>query len=385
MNKSSIGNYFTYIPNVNFTGTDTFIYGLCNDEGEVFYATVTIFVGSTPCLEFYKSCTYKNSPYGLPISLLDIGCSPDACEQYEIVNLNESINESAGDGSIKVIQFPICEFEYFPPNDFVGTKTFTIEYCEQGVNPNCYSVNLEIEVNDWPEIERCVAPGDILELKFSDFIRKCYDFIPNTNIGEINVNSGASINIYQNSPEGYFTYQAPPNFTGIDEIIVGFSLNSKLSVAITIRVDVNPHCQPYCPDELISDNTSCTEDGITFYKKCYADDCGYYLHDLPSSECDEQVYACAGEMVILGESIESDCPDNFYYGWDLGPLSDTPEFYTDQPWYALTLGIDLTPVTVRMYVYNQEGVRIGEKLFDIHLTYEVPDFKLQDYGNSSSM
>ncbi len=134
---------YTYIPDENFNGTDSFVYEVCNDEDpvECDQATVTIVV---------------NPVNDAPVALDDT----EETTVNEAVTGNLSDNDSDIDGdNLTVNTTPVSgpyhgtvvinsdgTYTYTPEEGFEGTDSFVYEICDDGNPPLCDQATVTIDV-----------------------------------------------------------------------------------------------------------------------------------------------------------------------------------------------------------------------------------------------
>nr|MDJ0626487.1 cadherin-like domain-containing protein [Candidatus Caenarcaniphilales bacterium] len=109
---------FSYIPNENFYGSDTFTYSVANSNGDVSTATVTVNVSPVnddPIANDDEFSTIRNSPGILDVLSNDLELDGDA---LSIV----SVTQGSEGGTVE-IQFE--ELRYTPARRFTGEETFT--------------------------------------------------------------------------------------------------------------------------------------------------------------------------------------------------------------------------------------------------------------------
>ena len=111
------GNFtFTYTPNTDFVGNDSFVYEICLPNVGCEQATVTIEVENLLDAVDDFETTVENTP-SIDISILGNDTFPNMAE------LDVEITEGVNDGSL-VLNPTSFVATYFPNVDFVGTDTF---------------------------------------------------------------------------------------------------------------------------------------------------------------------------------------------------------------------------------------------------------------------
>ena len=144
---SSNGRY-TYTPNANFNGTDTFTYKLCDIDGDCSVALVTITVRSVndvPLTVSDQVKTTEDNPVNGDVAANDTP-SGDGGNVWKLVGSNGG----AGYGIVTMSQNG--SFVYTPNSNYNGTDVFTYQLCDG--DGDCSSANVTIlvnSVNDLPE------------------------------------------------------------------------------------------------------------------------------------------------------------------------------------------------------------------------------------------
>ncbi len=151
------GGAYSYTPNPNFYGTDTFEYEICDDGNPVMCDTASVIIDVTPV---------NDAPVLLPDTLYMLANSTI----QDNVLLNDSDIENHNlTATISPMAAPINgsatiqsngNIDYTPNPDFVGTDSFTYEVCDDGtpsmcntetvviiVEPDC----VDIELHAWLE------------------------------------------------------------------------------------------------------------------------------------------------------------------------------------------------------------------------------------------
>ncbi|MEM6845430.1 MAG: Ig-like domain-containing protein [Bacteroidota bacterium] len=122
---------FTYVPNVNFTGTDSFVYQLCsNDNPSVCVsATVTLNVQPPELAAIPAAFQLDLGESQLEESLLPFVTDPAG------EGLSFTILEDVTQGELVLEEDG--SFTYTPPEGFSGTDTLTYQACDRAEPPNC--------------------------------------------------------------------------------------------------------------------------------------------------------------------------------------------------------------------------------------------------------
>ena len=202
---------FTYIPNDDFVGVDTFTYLLSDGDGGVDSATVTITVlavsGNNPPIAVGDagSVTEDSGSYVITINLLDNDSDPDGdvitvtaingTASYGSRSLNNGIftytldNDNSAVDALNPGQTLIETFSY-TLSDGTDTDTGNISITIQGSNDyvGTYSVKL---TNGTSDDNLDISKNDVLEYQSDDVSISCDIVSTNYN----NVDVGASITL----------------------------------------------------------------------------------------------------------------------------------------------------------------------------------------------
>lgn len=140
---------FTYTPNANYVGEDSFNYEACNASGTCATAAVTIKVGG-PVLGADNAHTTKNRPVSGDVSGNDHG---------DNLQVNQTpVNAPANGG---LVLLGDGHFTYTPNADFEGSDTFTYETCDS--DGLCAQAVVTIDVRSVPATAwHTVNPGEWL-------------------------------------------------------------------------------------------------------------------------------------------------------------------------------------------------------------------------------
>ncbi len=135
----------TYTPALDFTGTDTFEYQVCDFAGLCDTAVVTVLVtdNTAPDLVDDSAATPEDTPVSVDVLVNDSDPDGDPL-------ITDSVTQPAN-GSV-VIETD-GTVTYTPDPDFNGTDTFTYTACDDGVPPNCSTATVTVTVdavNDAP-------------------------------------------------------------------------------------------------------------------------------------------------------------------------------------------------------------------------------------------
>ncbi len=159
------GGVFTYSPDAGFSGTDSFTYQICDDEGLCDVATVTITVQDTGCPDQPVLCTSPITP--------TVVC-PNYCTlSGEITVLNTSTIFNC---SIEILENGCVQYTALPA--FIAVESLQIEACDEfgtcetvvvtiNVVEDCDAVNganINVSGKDAAETNEAFLPAEGLAL-----------------------------------------------------------------------------------------------------------------------------------------------------------------------------------------------------------------------------
>ncbi|SDC37574.1 Ig-like domain-containing protein, partial [Williamwhitmania taraxaci] len=132
-------NTVTYTPNAGFTGTDTFIYQVCDADGDCATATVTITVNPTainhlPVAVNDTTSTKQDTPVTIPVLGNDSGLEDGGLMVTITVNPTNGTFVVNGDNTVT----------YTPNAGFTGIDIFTYQVCD--ANGDCTTATVTITV-----------------------------------------------------------------------------------------------------------------------------------------------------------------------------------------------------------------------------------------------
>lgn len=157
---------FTYVPEAGFEGVESFVYKVC-PQGNCEYGTVKLFVGNwePDTRTMYKFSTPKNVPivisYHIPITGYTFESQSDSVRFYpgfDTVYINYKGCKDTVPGYNLLV--------FYTPKDYVGIRTFEVEYCIPATN-ECVIAEVEVTIYDENKdcnlqcAGDCVWPGDV--------------------------------------------------------------------------------------------------------------------------------------------------------------------------------------------------------------------------------
>lgn len=174
-------NTITYDPDPDYNGLDSFVYILCDPDGECDTATVNITinpVNDPPVLDDENETTNEDTPITIDVLNGDV----DIDGQIVPSTVTIVPGEGPSNGTITNINATTGEITYEPNADFHGTDTFMYEVCDDGKDAgddappgilcSTATVNITIDpVNDEPVLtaipDQTVNENDTLMVNLS--------------------------------------------------------------------------------------------------------------------------------------------------------------------------------------------------------------------------
>ncbi|MBE9102917.1 tandem-95 repeat protein, partial [filamentous cyanobacterium LEGE 07170] len=213
---------FTYTPNDDFNGTDTFTYKVTDANGDEATATATITVN--PVIDIDDDDATTNEDVPVQISVLDN-------DDFEDPNA-EITGKTDGDNGTVTIN-PDGTVTYTPDPDFNGTDTFTYTVTSGGVEETAtveVVVNPVVDIDDDDATTNEDVPVQISVLDNDDFED------PNAEITGKTDGDNGTVTI---NPDGTVTYTPDPDFNGTDTFTYTVTSGGVEETA-TVEVVVNP-------------------------------------------------------------------------------------------------------------------------------------------------
>ncbi|WP_019987196.1 Ig-like domain-containing protein [Rudanella lutea] len=215
------GNY-TYTPATSFTGTDSFVYQVCNTAAQCATALVTIEVrnnapnnNDAPIAQNDLIATTPNSPVVIAVRAND--SDPDA------QTLGLPILVSAPTNGNIVIN-PNGTITYTPVNSFTGVDSFVYQVCDTGLPILCDQATVTVLVRPNPANNQTLAYDDA----YSTFTNTAFISNVLTNDQDLEGNNQTVTTTPVTSPTngtlalsttGSFTYTPAAGFSGTDSFV----------------------------------------------------------------------------------------------------------------------------------------------------------------------
>lgn len=222
---------YTYSPNANFNGTDTFTYAV-SDGAATDTGTVSVTVTSVP-----------DTPVAVNDTLITV---EDAPLQFSPAQLLANDSDGDGDTLVTFVQAPAHgsltllgdgSYTYTPESNFVGIDTFTYAASDGTAMSNVATVTVTVsEVNDAP-----VAQPDAWYAA-EDFPGVIGNVLDNDSDPENNsltaelVSGPTNASAFYLDTDGSFTYTPAANFVGEDTFTYRASDGNGTSAVTTVHI-----------------------------------------------------------------------------------------------------------------------------------------------------
>lgn len=250
------GAAVVYMPALNFVGTDTFSYTICDNAGLCATALVAISVGSGQIIN------------QAPLAVND-QVAGDINQSITIQPLINDSDPNIGD-ILSVTNFTEPQhgtvvlngntFAYTPEPGYTGSDYFIYTVCDNGTPVLCNTAFVSINIADID------LPTDIVEQTIEDQdITICIEEYVNISAIDTIVfyNLPANGSPYYTSSNDCIAYSPDDNFTGTDYFTVGVCHNGGLCDTVAIVIDVLP--QNDLPVAVNDNDTTAVNTPITIH------------------------------------------------------------------------------------------------------------------------
>ncbi|GAB3540816.1 Ig-like domain-containing protein [Spirosoma fluminis] len=235
---TATGSY-TYTPNANFTGSDSFVYLVCNTAVECTTALVTIEVrdnapnaNDAPIAQNDRAVTTPNNAVTIAVKAND--SDPDGQPLGQPILVTPPVN---GNVSIN----PDGTITYTPVNSFTGVDSFVYQVCDNGSPILCDQATVTVTVRPNPAVNQTFAFDDA----FSTFtnvpvsgnvLTNDQDLEGNTQTVSLSPTVAPVNGTVTLTSSGVFTYTPEPGFTGTDFFVYQVCDNGMPSACATATV-----------------------------------------------------------------------------------------------------------------------------------------------------
>lgn len=201
---------FVYTPNANFTGFDSFSYVVCDGSTPNLCDTATVNITIQNRLPLAVSDTFEISSS----SLLTANCLlNDIDPENGVLTLSTIPVLNVLHGTLTLN--PAGTFTYQPVNKYTGTDFFFYTTCDNAASPLCSNAKVVIKVlNSSPKAKNDTVYG------VSGYVLAGNLLLNDVDVESLNlvfsVLNSAQHGTLQFSPNGDFSYDAVPGFSGVD-------------------------------------------------------------------------------------------------------------------------------------------------------------------------
>jgi gliding motility-associated-like protein len=277
---------YTYSPDPGYNGSDSFVYEVCDTDGDCSQATVSITVNSVndtlEATDDAISVDQDDSVNG-DVSTNDSGLEDTPVTYSVVTDVTDGTLTFNTDGT----------FDYVPSPGFSGSDSFTYQVCDN--DGECATATVSITVN---EVITNTAPNaaddfETLEMNqelnggnllANDFDSDGDNLTINTTPVSDPANGTVTINI-----DGTFTYTPDVNFTGTDSFVYEVCDDGTPSMCDQATVSINVFDNDYDNDGIPNDEEGTDDpdgDGIPSNEDPDSDGDGIYDSDEGNGDTD---------------------------------------------------------------------------------------------------
>jgi hypothetical protein len=244
---------FTYTPDENFNGSDSFMYQVCDTDNLCDTATVTIEVAPVndpPVAVDDSASTDEDIPVDIDAVAndSDVDDNLDPSTATVVIDPSNGTVTNNGDGT----------FTYTPDPNFFGTDSFEYEVCDTDNLCDTATVTVEVIQVKHPPVandDSATTPEDTpVEINATD---NDSDVDNNLDPSTATVMGDPSNGTVTNNGDGTFTYTPNENFSGTDSFVYQVCDTDELCDTATVNIDVTPVNDPPVAND---DTTTTPED-----------------------------------------------------------------------------------------------------------------------------
>ncbi len=250
---------YTYTPNNNFVGEDSYTYYTCDNAVPSLCDTATVYIevlddpkdpfNNPPVANADHYITYVNTSFGSTVINNDY--DPDTAD---IILVNPTLIQDPSHGTFTVL--PNGDFTYTPDNGYVGEDTLQYSICDNGTpGPKCDTTFVVITVLSGPGNPGNLPPVAVDDAFYTELntpingtvIPNDYDTDGNQIAVTVPQFSGPSNGSLTILPNGDFVYTPNPGYVGPDQFVYILCDNGVPSLCDTATAYIliqNPANQP---------------------------------------------------------------------------------------------------------------------------------------------
>ncbi len=314
---------FTYTPNINFHGTDTFTYRLSDSQGGFSSADVTLNITSVnddPTANPDVYSMLENTQLTIIANDFNALLINDSDDDGDALSINVAASTNTTSGTISLDSDG--EFTYTPDQDFVGIDTFIYQLEDGNGGSNTGSVTITVEnVNAIPvamQDNYNMIEGHVLNDQ--NVLDNDTDADNDTLIVDTEFLSEPANGAVVFSSDGTFIYTPYNNFFGVDSFtyMIDDGNGGKDEGLINITISADPDAQG---DPLArTDNYSVDEDNTLFESTLLDNDVANQNKDFDTSPLTVALAAERspenGSVILQSNGSFTYTPDHNFYGND---------------------------------------------------------------------
>ena len=230
---------FTYTPDANFNGSDSFIYQICDDglpDGMALCDSAAVTIEVTPVNDPpVANDDYESTPEDTPVTIaassndVDVDGNLDPSTATVLTNPTNGVVTNNGDGT----------FDYTPNADYNGSDSFTYEICD--ADGACDSATVFIEVTPVPDPPVAVDDSASTEEDTAvtlDPLTNDFDVDGNLDPSSLSILSSPQNGTLVDNGDGTLDYMPNPNYCGADEFDYEICDTDGLCDMATVTLDV---------------------------------------------------------------------------------------------------------------------------------------------------
>ena len=356
---------FTYTPDPDFNGTDSFTYTVTDDDGGVSNtATVTITVNDVndpPVATDNGYTTNESAVVGGNVVTDDTG---DGVDSDSDGTLTPAATLVAGVSDGTLVLNPDGSFTYTPDAGFSGTDSFTYTVTDDdGATSNTATVSIVVNDspvatdNDYTTDEDTAVGGNVVTDDTGDGVDSDSDGTLAPNATLVSDVSDGTLTL---NADGSFTYTPDPGFNGVDSFTYTVTDDGgAISNIATVTLNVTDVNDP----PVATDNNYATDEGTAVGGNVVTDDTG----DGVDSDSDGTLTPAAtvvagvsdGTLVLSSDGSFTYTPDAGFNGTDSFTYTVTDDDAAVSNTATVTIAVNAPPVATDNDYTTDEDTAVG--------------------------
>jgi len=220
---------FTYTPNLNFVGEDTFGVTVSDGQGGTALSIVTITVTPVDDPPIAPNEIMISTPEETPITSQIVAIDPEG------LPLTYAIEDAPLNGTVTIDNNGV--FTYTPNENFTGGDTFTVRITDEGGNFVITTVLVMVTPVEQPPV---VPNYSITTLQNQSVTGRVVGIDPNGDPITYSLGQPAQNGVVTVSPDGNFIYTPNTDYVGSDLFTVVLEDTSGLTATSIVNVTVTP-------------------------------------------------------------------------------------------------------------------------------------------------